>query len=147
MSEEPTFPVDPSLELIENCRKRVDEHADVLVLIVGTRHGHTDPTSDKSITNLEYMTARAEQIPIYAFFDQSLLALLPIWEANPTVDFSKTVDDPRFFGFVKQVRATDGVWSYSFEKAEDIVEILRTQLAFLSFGSTLGLATCAHATK
>ena len=39
LSELPSFPVDPDLDTIENCRRRVERNADILVLVVGGRYG------------------------------------------------------------------------------------------------------------
>ena len=35
LSELPSFPIDPNKDTIENCRKRVEESADILILIIG----------------------------------------------------------------------------------------------------------------
>jgi hypothetical protein len=131
LSEHPSFPVDPDLETIENCRRRVEEDADILVLVVGGRYGYVDTASAKSVTNLEYLTARAKGIPIYAFVDRSVLGLLPLWERNPDADFSHAVSDPRLLDFLQQVRSVDRVWMHEFATAQDIVGTLRPQLAFL----------------
>jgi hypothetical protein len=44
MSEMPSFPVDPDLDTVANCRIRVEDNADMLVLIVGGRYGAVDPS-------------------------------------------------------------------------------------------------------
>jgi hypothetical protein len=80
LSEFPAFPVDPDADTIENCRRRVEKDADVLVLIIGGRYGYIEPQTEKSITNIEYLTARAKGIPIMAFVDRQVLNLLPVWE-------------------------------------------------------------------
>ena len=60
VSEASSFPVEPDLDTIENCKRRVEQDADLLVLIVGGRYGFVDAASTKSITNLEYLAARAK---------------------------------------------------------------------------------------
>ena len=132
LSEHPSFPIDPDADTIENCRRRVEQDADVLVLIVGGRYGYVDQASDKSVTNLEYLAARAKGIPIYVFADRGVLAVLPVWKNNPEADFSGTVDSPRLFEFLDQVRSTDRVWTQSFGRAQDIVGALRVQFAHLT---------------
>jgi Domain of unknown function (DUF4062) len=129
LSEFPSFPIDPDKTTIENCRARVEKNAEILVLLIGGRYGSVDRSSNKSITNLEYLAARAKGIPIYAFVEKRTLAALPLWEANPNVDFSVAVDDPRVFEFVRQLRTEDGVWTFEFETAQDIVGALRLQFA------------------
>jgi len=71
-SEYATFPVAPSLDAIENCRKRVEDDADILVLIIGFRYGSIPSGTTRSVTNLEYLAARAKSIPIYAFVQRDL---------------------------------------------------------------------------
>jgi hypothetical protein len=109
LSEFNTFPVDPGVGTVENCIKAVQDRADIFVLIVGARYGSTD-REGKSITNLEFLAGRGKGIPIYAFIMRSVLDILPIWETNPSADFSRAVDSPKLF---------------------DFVEVLRTQLAYL----------------
>lgn len=58
LSEHHTFPVDPSVDAIENCRRLVERDADILLLIVGTRYGSRLPESTRSVTNMEYLAAR-----------------------------------------------------------------------------------------
>jgi hypothetical protein len=42
-SEWPSFPVDPDVDTIENCRRRVEREADILVLLIGGRTGRAVP--------------------------------------------------------------------------------------------------------
>jgi hypothetical protein len=61
LSEHNTFPVNPNLGTVDNCLKVVEGNADIFVLIVGSRYG--SPGGDgRSITNLEYLTARSKGI-------------------------------------------------------------------------------------
>ncbi|MFB3886927.1 MAG: DUF4062 domain-containing protein [Thermodesulfobacteriota bacterium] len=131
LSEFPSFPVDPDANTVENCCRRVEENADILVLIVGGRYGSVDQRSDKSITNLEYLQARKKGIPIYVFIDKQILAVLPVWKKSPDGDYSAVVDTSRLFVFVEEIRTTDSVWTFPFETAQDIITTLRLQLAHL----------------
>ena len=133
LSEFPSFPVNPDLNTVENCQARVKENADILVLVIGGRYGSVDSRSDKSITNLEFLAARAKGIPVYAFVEQSILSMLPVWRDNPTADFSSSVDTPRLFEFVESVQAQGRVWRFPFRTAQDIVNILRIQFAYLFY--------------
>ena len=130
-SEWPSFPIDPNADTIENCRRRVERDADILVLVIGGRYGSVDTRSARSVTNLEYLAARAKGIPIYAFVDRRVMALLPVWKENQAADFSSVVDDPRVFAFIEEVRATHKVWTNDFDLAKDIVAALRSQCAYL----------------
>ena len=130
LSEHPSFPIDPDATTIENCRRRVEQDADVLVLVIGARYGSIDATPNTSVTNLEYTSARHKRIPIYVFIDPQVLALLPLWKRNPATDFSGQVDSPRLFEFIEHVRTIDSVWMSEFRSARDISDALRTQFAF-----------------
>ncbi|MGE3403352.1 MAG: DUF4062 domain-containing protein [Vicinamibacterales bacterium] len=130
LSEHPSFPVDPDLTTIENCRQRVQRDADVLVLIIGRRYGSVEDASATSVTNLEYLAARQKGIPIWAFVDQGILPLIPTWRLNPTADYSNQVDTPKLFEFVETVRTRDSVWTHEFRTAQDIVDALRVQFAY-----------------
>jgi len=129
-SEHASFPIDPDATTIENCRRRVERDADVLVLIIGRRYGTIDKATATSITNVEYLAARKKRIPVYAFVESGLLALLPVWRLNPGANFSTEVDTPQLFEFVEQVRTRDNVWMREFLNAPDIVDALRIQFAY-----------------
>jgi hypothetical protein len=131
LSEYSSFPVDPSRTAVENCREQVEREADIFVLVVGTRYGEIDKASLKSVTNLEYLAARAKRIPIYAFIDKTLDPLLRLWAANPSTDLSTLIESPALLQFVREVRSTDGVWSFWFERASDITNALCDQFAHL----------------
>ena len=130
LSEHPSFPIDPDVPTVENCRQRVERDADVLVLVVGGRYGSIDDHSARSVTNLEYLAARQKGIPIYAFVDRKVLSLLSVWRDNPSADFSATVDTPHLFEFVKQLRDVDKVWVHEFGYAQEIIDVLRLQFAY-----------------
>jgi len=106
-SELPSFPIDPTTDTIENCRLRVDNEADIFILIIGGRYGYISENHGKSVTNLEYLAARAKGIPIYVFVERRVLAVLPTWKDNPDADFSGTVDTPELFVFIEQVMSGD----------------------------------------
>ena len=85
----------------------------------------------RCVTNLEYLAARAKGIPIFAFINRDILAVLPVWEDNPQSTFASVVDSPQLFAFIRDIRIEDRVWAFSFDTAQDIITTLRTQLAFL----------------
>ena len=131
LSELPSFPVDPNESTVDNCRRIVEQEADMLVLVIGGRYGSPIPKDLKSVTNVEYLTARAKGIPVFAFVEQRVLAQLPTWKRNPTADFTDTVDTPKLFEFIDKVRAEDSVWMDEFDKAGDIQEVLRIRWAYM----------------
>lgn len=142
-SEFNSFPVDPDVNAVENCRRRVIEDADLLVLVIGSRYGSVPPGAERSVTNIEYLAAKAKDIPIYAFISRDVLALLPVYAANLTANFSGSVDSVRVFDFVEEVRGQRGVWTFPFEYATEIVRALRTQFAY-QMGAGLSLAARAR---
>jgi hypothetical protein len=128
--EHSSFPIDPDANTIENCRRRVEREADVLILIIGGRYGQVDQISEKSVTNLEYLAARAKGILIYAFIDKRILAHYDNWCKNPENKFNDCVDNPKLFDFIKTIRDVHKVWMVPFEHAQDIVSALRSKFAY-----------------
>lgn len=137
LSEYDQFPLDPSLDTIENCLRVVDERADIFILIIGCRYGWVTDTGH-SVTNLEYLRAKAKGIPIYAFVDQNIVGSLQIWKDNPGIDFKSVVDTPKLFEFVEEVRSNDRIWTFSFNTAQDITRTLKIQISYL-FNDCLSL--------
>ena len=131
MSEHESFPIEANQTTVENCRRNVRENADVFVMVVGARYGTVDTESDKSVTNLEFVEARARGVPVYVFVSRDVLAQLRVWESNPEADYSGVVDTPRVFEFIESFRKDGEVWTFDFDTAEDIVTTLRKQLAYL----------------
>jgi len=141
LSEYPSFPVDPDETAVENCRKAVENKADVLVLAIGGRYGSVNEHG-RSVTNLEYVTAKAKGIPVYVFVVRAILDILPVWKDNPTGDFGSVVDSPKLLQFVSEIRDAGENWVFAFETAQDIISTLRMQLAYL-FADALELRTRA----
>ena len=130
MSENKDFPVNPMASTEDNCIEAVKSEADVFVLIIGNRYGY-QLESGHSITNIEFLTAVQKEIPIYTFTLKSMIHVLPFWKKNPTSDFSEYVDDTKVFEFIEDVRSKRGLWNFEFDKAQDIIDILKSQLSIL----------------
>jgi hypothetical protein len=130
LSEHNSFPVNPDLGAVDNCLTVVNTKADIFLLIVGARYGSV-VDGGKSITNLEYLTARAKGIPVYAFVSRALLDLLPVWRENPSGNFTSVTDSPKLLQFITELRENGSVWVFPFDTAQDIFEALRAQLAYL----------------
>ena len=75
LSEFNSFPVNPDYDTIKNCREAVKSHSDIFILIVGSRYGNSTDNG-KSITNLEYIEAKAKRIPIYIFVAKHVVNIL-----------------------------------------------------------------------
>ena len=99
LSEFNSFPIDPCVGTFENCLDNVDKYADIFILLIGTRYGYiTD--QGKSMTNLEYLHAKAKGIPTFIFVSKQLYNTLPLWRSNKDGDFSAIVDNTKIFEFV-----------------------------------------------
>ena len=130
LSEFDSFPIDPCIGTFENCLSNVDNVADIFVLIIGTRYGYVTDIG-KSITNLEYLHAKAKGIPIFVFVDKQLHNNLRTWAANKTADFSGIVDNPKIFEFVSEIKNESQQWIYTYESVRDIKATMRHQLALI----------------
>jgi len=132
LSEKPSFPIDPDLDTIENCCRRVEQEADILILVVGGRYGSVVPErGGKSVTNLEYATAKKKGIPVYVFVEKQTLVALDLWKDNPKGNFSSKVDTPLLFTFIEEIKSAEKTWVNPFESAQDIIGTLRHQFAYL----------------
>ena len=129
LSEYQSFPILPDLSTIENC-KRVVRGCDLFVLIIGGRRGSLDPKSGRTIVNLEYETAQQQGISSLVFVHDTVKTLLPVWRKNPDADFSPHVDDPQVFKFVDGIGEKQQ-WTFTFSKASEISDTLRTQMSVL----------------
>ena len=130
LSDFNSFPINPSYDVIRNCKETVKNRADVFILIVGGRYGAiTD--SGRSITNLEYIEAKANGTPMYIFVAKNIINILPIWRKNKEADYSDIVDSNKLFDFVELLRETKDNWVFSFETAQEICSTLKQQLAYL----------------
>lgn len=139
LSEHENFPINPSNKTVDNCINAVKNDADIFILIVGNRYGSL-LESGKSITNLEYETAKKIGIPIYIFIDKKMLSALSFYQVNKDGNFEKFVDNVQIFDFIEQIRENDKLWTFEFEKAQDIMSTVRIQLSYL-FKDCLKLKT------
>ena len=128
LSEYPSFPVSPDLSTVDNCRKVVQERADVFVLVVGGKRGSLDPVTDRSVVNVEYREARLVGIDCLIFVERQVWDLLPHFKRNPEADFSSTVDYPDVFRFIDEITESTK-WIFPFTRTDEILSTLRTQLS------------------
>jgi hypothetical protein len=145
LSEFDNFPINPNIQTIENCINNVKNEADIFILIIGNRYGSTLETG-KSITNLEFLTAKNKNIPIYTFIDKKVLNALSFWKNNKESNFNGIVDNVQIFDFIEDIRENHKLWSFEFEKSQDIISILKTQMSYL-FKESLKLRTKLTNTK
>ncbi|MEK6742552.1 MAG: DUF4062 domain-containing protein [Nitrospirota bacterium] len=130
LSDFNSFPVNPLHDIVKNCREAIKNRADIFILIVGGRYGAV-ADNGKSITNLEYIEAKAKGTPIYIFVAKNIINILPVWQKNKEGNFTDVVDSNKLFEFVESLRDTKDNWVFSFESAQDICLTLKQQLAYL----------------
>lgn len=130
LSEFDSFPIDPCIGTFENCLSNVDNYADIFVLVVGNRYGYVTE-SGKSITNLEYLHAKAKGIPIFVFVSKQMYNTLPLWRANKNGDFSSVVDNIKIFEFISDIYDEAHQWIYTFDNVRDIKKTLKNQFSLI----------------
>ena len=139
LSEFNSFPIDPNLNTVDNCVSIVKERAELFVLIIGGRYG-SESENGKSITNLEYIYARAKGIPIFVFIQNSVMDIIKLWKDNPQMNFKSYVDSTKVFEFIETIRNIEKTWVFGFGNAQDICDTLRDQFAYLFYNNLrLGL--------
>ncbi len=128
-STDPRFYADPNVDTYQACLEEV-KRSDMLILVIGGRYGAQRPGTDRSITSQEWELAHSRGIPIFAFVDRKVWDLVSVWESSPSADFSAQVEDERVFEFIKQVsEKSRNNWVWPFDRAAEIVEVLRQQWA------------------
>ena len=130
LSESNGFPIAPDASILDNCLRAVEQGADIFVLIIGGRYGSVTEQG-RSITNLEFLRAKAADTPVYIFVERRVLAALPLWITNPNGDFTSVVDTPKVFEFISSIRDSGNHWVFAFDTAQDICDTLRTQFSYL----------------
>ena len=128
LSEFNSFPIDPSIGTCDNCLNNVDNYADFFILIIGTCFGYITDTG-KSITNLEYLHAKAKGIPIFVFIDKQLYSTWTVWKNNKDADYSKLIDNPKIFDFISELYKER--WVYTYESVKDIETTMKNQLSLI----------------
>ena len=137
LSEFDSFPIDPCKGTFENFLDNVDQRADIFILIIGTRYGYVTDQG-KSITNLEYLHAKAKGIPLFVFVNKQIYNTLSFWRSNKDADFSSIVDNPKIFEFVAEIYDESQQWIYTYESVNDIKTTLKRQFSlFFSDGLIL----------
>ncbi len=130
LSEHKSFPINPENDTYTNCIETVRENADLFILLIGNRYGSKNE-SGKSITNLEYLTAKEKNVPIYIFINKKILPTYEVWKRNKSGNFEGIVDDIEIFKFIEKLRDSGENWCFEFEYAGDIIECLKEQFSFL----------------
>lgn len=57
--------------------------------------------------------------------------MLPVWKKSPQANYEGTVDTPKLFEFVEELRNSKDHWVFDFDEAQHIMDTLRRQLAYL----------------
>ena len=75
--------VDPKIHVQEACWTEIP-NCQMLVLIIGGRHGSDFPDDIRSITNHEFDEAKELKITVFALVEQSVLNDYFLYQANPS---------------------------------------------------------------
>ena len=132
-STDPEFFASPEVNTIENCKTNV-RNCDVLILIIGGRYGGIVTDRGQSVTNLEYLWAHSNNIPVYTFVDRRVWEIYGEWAATgrPVASRKGSAIDYRVFPFLEHVsRSRRANWIWKFDSAEEIVEVLKNQFSSL----------------
>ena len=114
----------------------------IFVLIIGGRFGGTHVNGDKSITNMEYQTAIANKIPVFALAESAVLAEHHVYNDNvknnhkvkPTDISFPSVDNVKIFSFLDDVRKHSiNNAIVPFRDFTDIEQYLKKQWAGMMF--------------
>lgn len=130
LSEFNSFPIDPAIGTCDNCLNNVDNYADFFMLIIGNRYGYITEQG-KSITNLEYLHAKAKGIPLFVFVDKQLYATWNVWKGNKDGDYSSLVDNPKMFEFISDIYDGSQQWVYTYDSVKDIIMTMKHQLGLI----------------
>lgn len=128
LSEFPVFPIDPSIEAIENCKVNVRANTDLFLLIISSRYGYVDEKTQRSIVKLEYEAAVNAGIDILVFVDKRVFELYDRWTLNQAVELGDIVDSVEVLKFIQQIQKEQR-WILRFESNEDLISSLIDQLS------------------
>lgn len=143
-SEIENFPLDPSIGNVNNCLRVIKERADILVLIIGDRYGSV-LENGKSVTHMEYITAKHKGIPIYVFIKRETITLHKVWKNN-SLTFFPEIDNTALFDFVEELFVTGDTWVHHFDTVNDIESVLKEQIPYL-FNDCLHLKRQLQSTR
>ena len=127
-SEYNSFPVNPGVSTVENCKKVIRDFADAMILVIGGRKGCVDESGCRSIVNAEYIEAKAKGIDVFVFIDKQVMDLFPVYLKNKGMDLCGIVDSADVFSFISDIKV-DNHWIYTFSKTEDIITTFKTQFS------------------
>jgi len=119
--------------------------SDIFVLIVGGRYGSTDDESGKSITNIEYDTAKETGMPIYIFVDKEVWTKRDTYKQLKAMvrdgDLSEekinpalggTIQDYKVYEFIEYIQSSHrNPWIFQFEQASEIIGQLQNNWSLL----------------
>lgn len=136
---------DPKIHVQEACLTEIP-NCQMLVLIIGGRHGSDFPDDIRSITNHEFDEAKELKIPVFALVEQSVLNDYFLYQANTSnseIDADKisypSADSTQIFRFIDAVQnsATNNAL-VPFRNFSEIESYLRQQWAGMMFSFLVG---------
>lgn len=128
-----TIPYSRNDKLENSCYKEI-ENCDILVCMIGGRFGSSSSTSTGSITQNELKTAYEQGKQVFIFIDRSVHTEWNFYQNNKHIKEVKytSVNDKRVFDFIDEASQLPiGNPLFAFDTSNDVVNILREQLAGL----------------
>ncbi|WP_162600859.1 DUF4062 domain-containing protein [Paraburkholderia sp. C35] len=127
------IPYGRSDKLESSCYREV-ENCDILVCIIGGRYGSGSTVASGSVTQNELREAYDQGKQVYVFVEKNVLSERTFYKNNRDVQnlVLTHVSDRKVFDFIDEVdQLPTGNPLFSFENANDIIALLKEQLAGL----------------
>ena len=131
VSDDNSFPITPIISPIDNCKEIINNLADIYVLIIDKRYGFIDKTG-KSITHLEYLTAKAKGLPMYIFIKEDTDTYYNSWKSDGFISASWGIENENLFNFIKEVFTEGDKWIFKYKVGTDIHKVLQEQITLLT---------------
>jgi hypothetical protein len=141
LAEEGNVFYDPSAHVHDACLTEIP-NCQMLVLIIGGRHGSNFKNEKGSITNFEFRQAKESKIPIFALVENAVLGDFYLYKenrGNDKIDEKEirypNADNYQIFEFIDEVQSASlNNALVPFRDFNDIESYLRQQWAGMLFG-------------
>lgn len=130
--ERPDFFSNPTKDTCEACKAEV-EKSDLLIMVIDRKYGTKYKGTNKSITRVEFETARVLGIPTFVLVSKSALTASELYKQNRRrKDVDWGVDDPDLFDFIDEIKGSaTGNWVQEYANTDDAKKWVKGQLSSL----------------
>lgn len=133
LNERGRIPYGPEDRLEDYCYKEI-QNIDILVSIIGNRHGSRSQREPYSVSQMELKYARELGKQIYIFVEANVLSEYRVYQRNRDVKGFQCVyvDDPGIHKFIEEIEGLPSNNAMApFESSQDITQFLTEQWAGL----------------